>query len=76
MRELCQFAQTLLGLRLAAWQIKALEKYEQELLSWNERVNLTAIREPDQIRVKHFLELINLPAGFSGEYPRSSHRRG
>lgn len=30
------------------------EKYMQMLLEWNEKINLTAITEPKQIRVKHF----------------------
>jgi 16S rRNA G527 N7-methylase RsmG len=24
------------------WQVRALEKYEQELLKWNDKVNLTS----------------------------------
>ncbi len=55
MKELALHAQNLFGLRLTAPQQTALEKYEQELLSWNRRVNLTAIREPEKIRIKHFL---------------------
>jgi len=33
-----------------------LEQYEQELLAWNERFNLTAIRDVEEVRVKHFLD--------------------
>jgi 16S rRNA (guanine527-N7)-methyltransferase len=56
MKELALHAQNLFGLRLIASQQVALERYEQELLSWNRRVNLTAIREPEKIRIKHFLD--------------------
>ncbi len=56
MKELALHAQNLFGLRLIASQQAALERYEQELLSWNRRVNLTAIREPEKIRIKHFLD--------------------
>lgn len=56
MRELAQHARSLLGIQLSAAQIGALEIYEQELLRWNERINLTAIRDAEQIRIKHFLD--------------------
>ncbi len=54
-KELAQYARTLLGIRLAPVQLAA-ETYEHALLDWNARVNLTAIQETDQIRVKHFLD--------------------
>ena len=41
---------------MSSRQLNALELYEQELLRWNEHTNLTAIREPEQIRIKHFLD--------------------
>jgi 16S rRNA (guanine527-N7)-methyltransferase len=56
MKELALHAQNLFGIRLIASQQAALERYEKELLSWNQRVNLTAIREPEKIRIKHFLD--------------------
>lgn len=30
------------------------EKYMNLLLEWNEKINLTAITQPDEVRVKHF----------------------
>jgi len=56
MKELAQFAQQQLSLRLSAGQLDALIRYEQELLDWNERFNLTAIRDPQDVRIKHFLD--------------------
>lgn len=56
MIELIQHAQDLLGLQLTQSQIASLECYEHELITWNQRMNLTAIREPGLIRVKHFLD--------------------
>ncbi len=32
------------------------DKYMQLLLEWNEKINLTAITEPDQIILKHFID--------------------
>lgn len=69
MKELCQYVQNILGFRLTSWQINALEKYEKELLSWNERVNLTAIREPNQIRIKHFLDSLTCLLVFRDSTP-------
>lgn len=45
-----------IGLRLSAQQLKLLAQYEQELMIWNERYNLTAIRDIEEVRVKHFLD--------------------
>ena len=56
MKDLALQAYNILGIRLTPWQIHALEQYEQELLRWNQQVNLTAIRESGQIRTKHFLD--------------------
>jgi 16S rRNA (guanine527-N7)-methyltransferase len=51
--------QTLIGLRLSARQVAAFEHYEQELLSWNEKFNLTAIRDREGVRTKHFLDSLS-----------------
>jgi 16S rRNA (guanine527-N7)-methyltransferase len=56
MENLKLAAQAMLGLHLTSRQIAALQKYEQELLDWNARFNLTAIRDSEAIRVKHFLD--------------------
>ena len=47
------------GIPLNAQQLKAFELYESELLSWNEKFNLTAIRDAEGIRVKHFLDSLS-----------------
>ena len=56
MEKLKQDALALLGIRLTQHQVEALAIYEQELLDWNARFNLTAIREVESIRSKHFLD--------------------
>jgi 16S rRNA (guanine527-N7)-methyltransferase len=56
MTELSNYAREIIGLRLTREQLGAFEKYEQELLDWNTRANLTAIDHPEKIRVKHFLD--------------------
>lgn len=44
------------GTPLSEQQQKAFELYETELMSWNEKFNLTAIRDAEGIRIKHFLD--------------------
>ncbi len=46
----------MLGIQLSSIQLSALQSYESELLEWNKRFNLTAVRERDSIRIKHFLD--------------------
>lgn len=51
---------SLLGFELTNEQIAALKTYEQELLDWNERISLTAIRDVEGVRTKHFLDSLTL----------------
>lgn len=59
MKQLAQQARNLLGIHLSHRQIQALEIYERELLDWNTRINLTAIHDPKEIRIKHFLDSLS-----------------
>ncbi|HSO27032.1 MAG TPA: 16S rRNA (guanine(527)-N(7))-methyltransferase RsmG [Anaerolineales bacterium] len=59
MTELAALALSLFGLRLNDAQLKLLATYERELIEWNQRMNLTAIATPEQIRVKHFLDSLS-----------------
>lgn len=56
MEALAQHTQNILGIRLNKTQIRALAHYERELLEWNTRFNLTAIHDPQEIHIKHFLD--------------------
>lgn len=56
MEKLVQDAQTLFHVRLTGRQVAALVTYERELLEWNHKFNLTAIRDEAGIRTKHFLD--------------------
>lgn len=48
--------QHLAGIKLTPRQVSSFEIYEQELLQWNEKFNLTAIRDPEGVRTRHFLD--------------------
>jgi len=56
MEKMIAEVQKLTGLRLTPRQVSAFEIYERELLDWNEMFNLTAIRDPEGVRTKHFLD--------------------
>ncbi len=49
-------SQKYIGAPLTEKQVKAFEVFESELMSWNEKFNLTAIRDAEGIRIKHFLD--------------------
>lgn len=47
---------TLMGMALTAQQLEYFGRYYDALQVWNEKVNLTAIRGEEAVRVKHFLD--------------------
>lgn len=49
-----------LGLNLSEQQREQFFRYRAELLDWNTRVNLTAITNPGEVLVKHFLDSLSL----------------
>ncbi len=59
MKQLAQDFHSLTGVQLSDQQLASLETYHQELIAWNKIHNLTAIREPEQVRVKHFLDSLS-----------------
>src|SRR5262245_8660830 len=44
------------GLHLEDKQIQQIQQYTKLLLAWNDKVNLTAIRDPLEILYRHFCE--------------------
>jgi 16S rRNA (guanine527-N7)-methyltransferase len=46
----------LIGISLSSYQLALLEEYQRELDLWNQHHSLTAITDPEMIRVKHFLD--------------------
>src|SRR6185436_6085902 len=56
MEKLVHDALTLFNVHITGRQVMALLTYEKELLEWNRKFNLTAIRDVESIRVKHFLD--------------------
>ena len=56
MERLAQEARALFNISLSARQMQALSVYERELMDWNRKFNLTAIRDEESIRTKHYLD--------------------
>jgi len=58
-----------MGIKLTEEQVRQFAQYQQELLAWNQKINLTALTEEREILIKHFYDsLLGLKAiKWSGE---------
>ncbi len=56
MENLAREALALFNVHLTGRHLLALTTYERELMEWNQKFNLTAIRDVESIRTKHFLD--------------------
>lgn len=63
LQRLAESAEALFGLTLDPDTLDQLAFYTQEMLDWNEnRANLTAITNPDEVETKHFLDSMSVLA--------------
>ena len=69
MEKLVKDARALVGIQLTNRQINAFQHYEQQLLDWNTRFNLTAVRDMEGIRSKHFLDSLTCALAWRGKAP-------
>ncbi len=60
-----EFSQVV-GQALTPEQMAAFERYADLLVEWNQRANLTAITQPDDIRRKHFLDSLSCLLALQG----------
>lgn len=56
------------GITLDDTALDRFDKYAELLVEWNGKMNLTAITEPEEIEVKHFLDCLMLPKYFNLDY--------
>ena len=70
MDSLIHDAQTLFNVHLTARQVVALVNFEKELMEWNQKFNLTAIRDVESIRTKHFLDSYSCVLAWKAIPPR------
>jgi 16S rRNA (guanine527-N7)-methyltransferase len=59
-----------LGLELTEQQLDQFVRYQQELLDWNTRINLTSITDPEEVLIKHFLDSLSLLTAFDAPTAR------
>ena len=69
MEKLIHEAQELFHIHLTGRQVMALVTYEKELLDWNQKFNLTAIKDSESIRTKHFLDSFSCVMAWSANPP-------
>ncbi|MBA9085923.1 16S rRNA (guanine527-N7)-methyltransferase [Fontibacillus solani] len=48
------------GIDLTTTQLEQFETYYEELVTWNEKMNLTGITEREQVYIKHFYDSVSL----------------
>lgn len=48
-----------MGIELTDDQIALFRRFQEELLDWNQRMNLTSITDPAEIESKHFLDSLS-----------------
>lgn len=56
------------GIILDDTALDRFDTYAELLVEWNGKMNLTAITEPEEIEVKHFLDCLMLPKYFNFDY--------
>ena len=49
-----------LGLELTQVQLERFDVYYRELVDWNQRINLTAITDYEEVQLKHFLDSLTV----------------
>src|SRR5574339_809622 len=69
MEKLVHDALTLFNVHITGRQVLALLSYEKELIEWNQKFNLTAIRDSESIRTKHFLDSFSCVLAWKGSPP-------
>src|SRR5712692_6929025 len=56
------------GVELDEAQLSAFQVYQDELLAWNQKFNLTSITEPGEIISKHFLDSLSVFSALSTQH--------
>jgi 16S rRNA (guanine527-N7)-methyltransferase len=58
-KNLTRFCHEELKINLDEDKINQFKSYQQELLEWNQKTNLTSITEPVQVEIKHFIDSLS-----------------
>lgn len=60
MSSFAEYTYNLFQLELSDTQITAFDQLTDALIEWNQKMNLTAITEPDAIMIRHYLDSLSL----------------
>jgi 16S rRNA (guanine527-N7)-methyltransferase len=60
MKKLFEIIYQCLGIELTTSQIEAFTLFENLMLKWNSKSNLTTITDPNEIHIKHFLDSLTV----------------
>ena len=60
MRQLLEDGAKAMGISLSQRQLDQFETYHRLLVEWNEKMNLTAITEKEEVYCKHFLDSLEI----------------
>jgi len=71
MQKLIHNAQELFGIHLNKNQMEMLTIYERELMNWNAKISLTAIRDEEGVRTKHFLDSLSCVQAWQDKVPQT-----
>ncbi len=69
MNRLSSAVKQLLGLDLTPTHLAAFRTYAAELATWNEKFNLTAIKNPGDVEIKHFADSLSCLAVLRSSSP-------
>ncbi len=64
--RLAQEFETLTGRPLDPSQLAGLHRHADLLAEWNRKISLTSITDPDEIRIKHFLDSLSCELALTG----------
>nr|MBN1229024.1 16S rRNA (guanine(527)-N(7))-methyltransferase RsmG [Anaerolineae bacterium] len=59
MKTLIQLAADLFNVQFTPQQVTAFLTYAEELIAWNQHTNLTAITDPEDIEIRHFIDSLS-----------------
>ncbi len=57
--ELLMQAMENMGIEISSQRTETFEEYRKLVLEWNEKVNLTAIKDPCEFEIKHFIDSLS-----------------
>jgi 16S rRNA (guanine527-N7)-methyltransferase len=59
-----------LGIQLGTRELALFQAYYEELIAWNQRVNLTSITDYEQVQINHFLDALTVTLSWQPKSPQ------